>query len=157
MEIRDRRHVSHVARTNPADLRQFAIAPRTNKSQRPEPASTCLPMSMSGTRDQIKRRNERFVTDEIVRCKEFFDGVEKTPLTKEQRIASVVFEDRNLLVAAAGSGKTSTIVGKIGYALLTKQYAPKDILVLAFNNDAAAELDERINATLAVSCRTVCG
>ena len=104
---------------------------------------------MSGTGDQIKRRNERFVTREIVRCKDFFDDVEKTSLTTEQRIASVVFEDRNLLVAAAGSGKTSTIVGKIGYALLTKQYAPRDILVLAFNNDAAAELDERINATLA--------
>jgi DNA helicase-4 len=104
---------------------------------------------MSGRQQQIKSRNARFVSDEICRCKEFFDGVEKTPLTIEQRIASVVFEDRNLLVAAAGSGKTSTIVGKIGYALLTKQYAPSDILVLAFNNDAATELDARIHSTLA--------
>jgi DNA helicase IV len=102
---------------------------------------------ISGPRDRIKARNARFVADEVVRCRDFFDGVGKTPLTTEQRIASVIFEDRNLLVAAAGSGKTSTIVGKIGYALLTKQYAPDDILVLAFNNDAAGELDERINAT----------
>lgn len=106
----------------------------------------CDVMSDNGV--QIGRRNQRFVADEIVRHKEFFDGVEKTPLTTEQCAASVVLEDRNLLVAAAGSGKTSTVVGKIGYALLTKQYIPKDLLVLAFNNDAAAELDERINATL---------
>ncbi len=134
-----------------------SLLPREKLSAKTRACLDLLVDAMSGTQDQIKRRNERFVTDEIVRCKEFFDGVEKTPLTKEQRIASVVFEDRNLLVAAAGSGKTSTIVGKIGYALLTKQYAPKDFLVLAFNSDAAAELDERINATLVPSCRTVCG
>ena len=104
---------------------------------------------LSGSRNQVKRRNERFVANEIARCKAFFDEVEKTPLTNEQRIASVIFEDRNLLVAAAGSGKTSTIVGKIGYALLTKKYAPSELLVLAFNNDAAMELDERINTRLA--------
>jgi DNA helicase IV len=112
---------------------------------------TCLDLLtdvISGAHNQIKARNARFVTAEIERCKEFFHGVEKTPLTTEQRIASVVLEDSNLLLAAAGSGKTSTIVGKIGYALLTKQYAPSDILVLAFNSDAAAELDERINARL---------
>jgi DNA helicase-4 len=145
---------SKIADTNHALLAQFlpilgnSLLPREKLSVETGACLDLLADVISGTQDQIKRRNERFVTDETVRCKEFFDGVEKTPLTKEQRIASVVFEDRNLLVAAAGSGKTSTIVGKIGYALLTKQYAPKDILVLAFNSDAVAELDERINATL---------
>ena len=37
-------------------------------------------------------------------------------------------EDCKLLaaVAAAGSGKTSIVVGKIGYALLTGKYVPLD-------------------------------
>ena len=126
-----------------------SLLPREQMSAETRACLDLLTDVMSGTRDQVKRRNERFVADEIARCKGFFDGVEKTPLTTEQRIASVVLEDRNLLVAAAGSGKTSTIVGKIGYALLTKQFLPRDLLVLAFNNDAAAELDERINTTLA--------
>lgn len=103
---------------------------------------------LSGARAQVTTRNERFVADEIARHRTFFDSVERTPLTAEQRTASVVMEDRNLLVAAAGSGKTSTVVGKIGYSLLTKQYASEDFLVLAFNNDAAKELDERINGQL---------
>ena len=103
---------------------------------------------LSGTHDHVRAHNDRFVADEIVRHQAFFDSVEKTPLTSEQRIAAVVMEDRNLLVAAAGSGKTSTVVGKIGYALLTKQFAPADFLVLAFNNDAANELHERINEQL---------
>jgi DNA helicase-4 len=52
------------------------------------------------------------------------------------------------LVAAAGSGKTSTIVGKVGYALLTGLYKPEEILVLAFNKNAGEELSERINFRL---------
>ncbi|ENV21238.1 hypothetical protein F963_02830 [Acinetobacter bereziniae NIPH 3] len=52
------------------------------------------------------------------------------------------------MVAAAGSGKTSTIVGKVGYALLTGLYKPEEILVLAFNKNAGDELNERINLRL---------
>jgi DNA helicase-4 len=96
---------------------------------------------LSGPRSQVKIRNEQFVAGEVTRFKDFFDRVEPTPLTAEQRTASIVLEDCNLLVAAAGSGKTSTVVGKVGYTLLTKQCDPKDFLVLAFNNDAAKELD----------------
>jgi DNA helicase-4 len=96
----------------------------------------------------FERRNREFVDREIAIHKTYFDSVETSPLTPEQRVASVVMEDRNLLVAAAGSGKTSTVVGKIGYALLRKLVTPEQILVLAFNNHAAKELDERIRRRL---------
>lgn len=102
----------------------------------------------TGSRDEITTRNSRFVDAEIKKHRAFFDSIESKPLTPEQRVASVVLQDRNLLVAAAGSGKTSTIVAKTGYSLLTKQYAPSELLVLAFNNDAAGELDQRINEKL---------
>ena len=97
---------------------------------------------------EIAVRNARFVAAEIKKHRTFFDTIESKPLTEEQRVASVVLQDRNLLVAAAGSGKTSTIVAKAGYSLLTRQYAPSELLVLAFNNDAAGELDQRINDKL---------
>lgn len=96
----------------------------------------------------IDAKNKRFVESELKVYKNFFDRVESTPLTDEQRISSIIFEDRNLLVAAAGSGKTSTIVGKVGYALLTGLYKPEEILVLAFNKNAGEELSERINLRL---------
>ncbi|WP_180644582.1 UvrD-helicase domain-containing protein [Acinetobacter bereziniae] len=96
----------------------------------------------------IDAKNKRFVENELKVFKKFFDHVESTPLTDEQRISSIIFEDRNLLVAAAGSGKTSTIVGKVGYALLTGLYKPEEILVLAFNKNAGEELSERINFRL---------
>ena len=96
----------------------------------------------------IDAKNKRFVESELKAFKQFFDQVESTPLTNEQRVSSIIFEDRNLLVAAAGSGKTSTIVGKVGYALLTRLYKPEEILVLAFNKNAGEELSERISFKL---------
>ena len=96
----------------------------------------------------IDTKNKRFVESELKVFKKFFDQVESTPLTDEQRVSSIIFEDRNLLVAAAGSGKTSTIVGKVGYALLTGLYKPEEILVLAFNKNAGEELSERISFRL---------
>jgi DNA helicase IV len=102
----------------------------------------------SDNSDLLRKRNSEFVEREMIAHRVLFDSVEKTPLTQEQRVASIVMEDRNLLVAAAGSGKTSTVVGKIGYALITKLMAPEEILVLAFNNNAARELEERIQERL---------
>ena len=74
---------------------------------------------LAGQRQELSRRNELFVANEMKRLKPFFDAVESRPLTDEQQRAAIVFEDRNLLIAAAGSGKSSTVVAKIGYALET--------------------------------------
>ena len=124
------------------------LLPRTRSADKLRQNIDLLSDVLYGPRAHVKARNEKFVAQEIGRNKPYFDTVEKTPLTHEQRVASVVMEDRNLLVAAAGSGKTSTVVGKIGYALRTEHFAPNDFLVLAFNNAAAKELDERINERL---------
>lgn len=53
-------------------------------------------------------------------------------------------DNRVLLVAAAGSGKTSTMVAKAGHVLRRGYVAPDRMLLLAFNNDAASELRERL-------------
>ena len=96
----------------------------------------------------VEKRNTTFVDSELREFEQFFRQVEKTPLTGEQCKAAVVMEDRNLLIAAAGSGKTSSVVGKIGYALKREIVTPEEILVLAFNNHAARELEERISDRL---------
>lgn len=103
---------------------------------------------LQGHSSVIDKRNEVFINAEMDSHQVFFDGVEKTPLTDEQRRAAIVMEDRNLLIAAAGSGKTSSVVGKVGYALLRGYVEPDQVLVLAFNNHAAKELEERINDRL---------
>lgn len=92
--------------------------------------------------------NQRHAEKVAEEHRTFFDRVEKSPLTAEQRSAVVCFDSRVLLVASAGSGKTGTMVAKAGYALRQGYFEPGQMLLLAFNNDAAAELRERLRARL---------
>lgn len=81
--------------------------------------------------------------------KSFFETIEKNPLTDEQMDGCICMDDAVLIVAAAGSGKTSTMVAKAGYALQESLAKPEQILLLAFNSDAATELNSRIKDRLA--------
>ena len=64
-------------------------------------------------------------------------------LNQEQYTAATATYGNNLIIASAGTGKTSTIVARIGY-LLNKGVKPEDLLLLTFTNKASAEMIERI-------------
>ncbi len=64
-------------------------------------------------------------------------------LNKEQYNAATSGESQNLIIASAGTGKTSTIVGRIGH-LLGNGVKPQEILLLTFTNKAAAEMISRV-------------
>lgn len=89
-------------------------------------------------------RNEKYLAAQREGRKHFFDTVEKNPLTDEQIHACVCMDDAVMVVAAAGSGKTSTMVAKTGYALHEGLATPEQILLLAFNRATADEVGERI-------------
>ena len=89
-------------------------------------------------------RNEKHLAQQRVARKQFFDTVEKNPLTDEQVHACICMDDAVMVVAAAGSGKTSTMVAKTGYALHEGLATPDQILLLAFNRATANEVGERI-------------
>ena len=64
-------------------------------------------------------------------------------LNKEQLSAARAPLGHNLIIASAGTGKTSTIVGRIAY-LLQNGIKPEEILLLTFTNKAANEMKERL-------------
>ncbi|RDU53308.1 ATP-dependent DNA helicase [Helicobacter sp. MIT 00-7814] len=64
-------------------------------------------------------------------------------LNAEQRAAASAPRGYNLIIASAGTGKTSTIVGRIAH-LLQSGVAPKEILLLTFTNKASQEMIERV-------------
>lgn len=66
-----------------------------------------------------------------------------TRLNAEQHAAASAPFGYNLIIASAGTGKTSTIVGRIAY-LLEQGVKPEEILLLTFTNKAAAEMVERV-------------
>ena len=98
--------------------------------------------------DARAKANEAFVANELVRSRALFDRIEARPLTEEQRKAVVVDESRNLVVAAAGSGKTSVIVAKAGWLIRRGYRRPSELLLLAFARDARNEMVERIGTRL---------
>lgn len=98
--------------------------------------------------EQVRIRNEKFAASEMIRYERLFKVVEKMPLTDEQCLAAIHFEDANLLIASAGSGKTSSLVGKAIYALEKKYYEPQEILMLAFGSKAAEGLKDRFQDAL---------
>lgn len=87
-----------------------------------------------------------FVAAELDRWKDFFDTIESQPLTPEQRLSVVVDEDATLVLAGAGSGKTSVITAKAAYLVKARIREPNEILLLAFAKNAAEEMSERVEA-----------
>lgn len=64
-------------------------------------------------------------------------------LNSHQYTAATAAYGHNLIIASAGTGKTSTIVGRIAY-LLSQNVKPEEILLLTFTNKAAQEMVERV-------------
>jgi len=64
-------------------------------------------------------------------------------LNDEQRSAATAPLGHNLIIASAGTGKTSTIVGRIAH-LLHSGVEPSSILLLTFTNKAAGEMIARL-------------
>ena len=64
-------------------------------------------------------------------------------LNLQQKQASLAPSGYNLVIASAGTGKTSTIVARIAY-LLQQGISSKEILLLTFTNKAAQEMLTRL-------------
>jgi DNA helicase-2/ATP-dependent DNA helicase PcrA len=70
---------------------------------------------------------------------------EDVELDSEQRAAVEHGGGPLLIVAGAGTGKTTVIARRIAHLIETKRARPSQILALAFNDKAAAEMQERVD------------
>ncbi len=98
-------------------------------------------------REPVRLRNAAikiFTDAELGQFENFFNTIESNPLTPEQRLAVIADEDATLVLAGAGSGKTSVIVAKAAYLIQSGIRQPDEILLMAFGKDAAAEMATRI-------------
>ncbi|SDJ26515.1 DNA helicase-4 [Ferrimonas sediminum] len=107
----------------------------------------------------LRALRQHSVETECQRYRALFDSIESNPLTEKQRIACVTNNDHNLVIAGAGSGKTSTLIGRVAYLLKSGQAQADEVLVLAYGKQAADELSQRLRQrlgqqALAVTCTT---
>ena len=104
-----------------------------------------LPSVIQQIASERIEHNKQFVRSELEANKLYFDHVlGKYPLDPQQRDSIVKLEDNCLVIASAGSGKTSTIVGKAKYLVEKRHVNPANILLLTYTRKAANELSERM-------------
>lgn len=103
-------------------------------------------LSIKKDLDRIREdHNKAFVSNELESNKTYFDAVlGKYPLDSQQRDSIVKLEDNCLVIASAGSGKTSAILGKAKYMVEKRNIDPSKVLLVTFTRKAANELHERM-------------
>ena len=92
----------------------------------------------------LEEHNNAVAASKINYANSVIGNVEGRALDKQQLLAIAKESHNHLIIAGAGTGKTTTVVGKIKYLLKTEKYKPEDILVLSFTNAFASEMSERI-------------
>jgi DNA helicase IV len=97
----------------------------------------------SGWEHIISTRNEQYVHATSNDYANFFTSLESNPLNHRQIEAVLRDEDNTLVVAGAGTGKTSTVVGKIGFLIESCTVKPEEVLALAFTRKAKEEIQHR--------------
>ncbi len=105
-----------------------------------------LPTFIKRIETERAEHNKKFIEKELEDNKLYFDHVLGSyPLDPQQRDSIVKLEDNCLVIASAGSGKTSTIVGKVKYLVEKQNVDPAKILLLTYTKKAANELSKRID------------
>lgn len=94
--------------------------------------------------------NENILNKEYYKYKEYFDNMynEIDPnihLDEEQIKAILADENHSLILAGAGTGKTTTMASKVKYLVDIKKVDPNKILVISYTKKATEELIKRIN------------
>ncbi|PCK31294.1 UvrD-helicase domain-containing protein [Pseudoalteromonas piscicida] len=116
--------------------------------------ATVREIALWGEKD-IAEFQAAFVAHYLTKDAAYFDKVESNPLTPAQRKACIIQDDRQLLLAAAGTGKTSVIKAKVGYLLHRKLASAEEVLLLAYGNDAAEEMRQRCHqVSTTLNCST---
>ncbi|MFA5603836.1 MAG: UvrD-helicase domain-containing protein [Bacilli bacterium] len=100
--------------------------------------------------DSVRNHNDVFIKRKLIEEKEYFDTLfkdidENIILDTEQRIAVLTEEDFAMIVAGAGSGKTTTMAAKVKYLVEKAKVDPDDIMLISYTNKAVDELKKIIN------------
>ncbi|OCQ17939.1 hypothetical protein A7985_25010 [Pseudoalteromonas luteoviolacea] len=96
--------------------------------------------------------NTRFINKEIELHGKILNG-----LNDSQKIACIIDDDTNLVLAGAGTGKTKTLEVKTRYLIETGKYRPNEILLVAYGNKAKDELVKRVGKPTGVNAVTFHG
>lgn len=77
--------------------------------------------------------------------KNMFKGIDDNIVLDDEQIRAILSdEDSALIIAGAGTGKTTTMTAKVKYLVDIKKVDPSKILVMSYTKKATQELEKRI-------------
>ena len=120
----------------------------------PERITPMLPW-IEHTDQTLKARNEEWIERERSNWEVLFSQLESSPLNLSQQQAVLLNDDNNLVLAGAGSGKTSVLMARVAYLLQSHLAQSNQILMLAFGRDAASEMSDRLQQRIGMSAEGV--
>jgi DNA helicase-4 len=107
------------------------------------------------TEDQQTERNRLWLDRERQNWEVLFAQCESSPLNLSQQYAVLMNDDHNLILAGAGSGKTSVLTARVAYLLQSHQAQAEEMLLLAFGREAADEMKQRLDSKIGLSAEKV--
>ncbi len=121
-------------------------------------AMTAVSMWLEKTDLLVDERNDHWLEQERQNWTALFSQIESSPLNLSQQQAALLNNDYNLVLAGAGTGKTSVLTSRVSYLLQSRLAQADELLLLAFGRDAAREMQNRLNDKIGISAEkaTVC-
>lgn len=120
-----------------------------------EDAALRIPKRMSkiapwitDSEQQLEQRNHDWMLNELDNWKVLFSQIESSPLNLSQQKAVLLNDNNNLVLAGAGSGKTSVLTARVAYLLQSHLAQASEILMLAFGREAAQEMSQRLSSKI---------
>ncbi|MGO1296963.1 MAG: DNA helicase IV [Vibrio sp.] len=136
------------------DMSAMRMTLEETEQRIPQAMQTMMPWLVEPSK-QLTQRNDAWVEQEKPKWQSLFKEIESSPLNESQQKAVLLNDDHNLVLAGAGSGKTSVLVARIAYLLASGLARPEDILLVAFGKQAAIEMQERIEQRIGERARGV--
>lgn len=105
----------------------------------------------------VEAHNDEYISNAMSNEKEYLDNILRQAdpsvlLDEDQRRVILTDEDYCLVIAGAGSGKTTTVAARVKYLVDKKHVDPSRILVISFTNKAVKELKDKIQTGLGIDC-----
>lgn len=97
----------------------------------------------------LENYNEKVINDDYQKYKNYFEtmyqGIDDNIILDEEQIKAILTDDDySLIIAGAGTGKTTTMASKVKYLVDIKKVDPSKIVVMSYTRKATEELKRRI-------------